>query len=170
MYLKQTLKEPLDNPQMCAAELQLHFSTTILLFWYIFHFLDLSWIQGKFYSKQERNKAGRKRDMLCQNISKPQFSFRLVSRVSMLNAGSKGLSQTNVNVITWTNAVNWVLSVNYSFLCKSRFPHVGLNMHPWTGFCVGEFPQVSLGMFTLEILYKKKTNKKAPSFLLNFQI
>lgn len=55
----------------------------------------------------------------------------------MLNAGSKGVSQMNVNVIAWTNAINLVPSVNYKFPCKSIFPHVGLNMHPWTVFCVG---------------------------------
>lgn len=56
--------------------------------------------------KRETKQEARKRDVLCQDISKPQFSFLLVSRVSMLNAGSKGISQGNVNVITWTNSIN----------------------------------------------------------------
>lgn len=162
------IKKPLDNPQMHATELQLYFSTTSQLFWYVFHFLDLSWISGKFYGNQERNKTGSRRDVLCQNISKQYFSFLLVSSVPMLNVGSKGLSQMNANVFKWTNGINWILSVNNNLLCKSRFPNIGLNMCPWTVFYVGKFLQVSLGMFALKIL--KKTNKKAPSVHLNFQI
>lgn len=132
---------------MCAAELHLHFSTTIQLFLYIFHFLEKAGYSESFIgSKRETKQEARKRDVLCQDISKSQFSFLLVSRVFMLNAGSKGNVCMNVcymNVMNVNECKCYhvdkcyklsYFSVNYDFLCKlckSRFPHAGLNMHHW---------------------------------------